>query len=642
MCLVFACGVTIFILRNHPIVYYDELNYAETSQHLYYRWMDVLHPGQESPAFLDALDQATSITLSTQRPPFYLPAVLIAAILHLDWSVDLMLLLDLWVYLPMLFLATAGSVARLGGKSHWGILASASCLTLASILWESSSVLMGDLPVTAVVALLVYAWVKLIQQDRWRDYLLLGVTLAWGILTKPTFLIFALAPVLHLGYWFTKRHLFPGEGTRSRWASLGHAIPTIGIPLLILIPIWDSLSALMAEVYAVNETLKVYIVSENLFEDLAWPITLATEMFPLWALWPLAGLWIAALFHPKGRWAWLPTLLLLGYVSLRLNQRSARVFETFLLAFAILTGLGVAALPRRWARAASGTLFLLSALMCFGTITSSDSLNRTILRRVIHWGALTEDGAPYFQRNPVPMPMESVGDEYGAYQMERVMELTHMREDPDMETFVAFGGQPLNWTSYESLLTFGSDNWPSPRRFFSTGFRFGGAADPGGMNPKFFEAGYVLAKTGFASDGGPAVDLYFRFLNAALTMNASPFQAGLERIAVLDLPKSDRLFVYRRVREPSDSEWLEIVAALFVLDADNPWNVRYALKTLDFGEKTKQLPLAQAAATWILSLAKDPVTGPKLADRFDFIGLFPQLQEEYDIAWKRARAYLPG
>ena len=639
LCLCLLGGISWYVLDTNSIVQHDAYGYAKNSKWLHEVWRGLFHPTGTSGSFFEHLGWVIEVTADSPRPPFYLPATILAAAFDLDWSVDLIVLLDLWIYFPILAFCSARIVYLFTNQNDWAALATICALVLSPVLWESSSHLMGDMPVTAITALLALAWIALIQNDGWSDYLFLGFVLAWGLLTKPVFIFFASPVVLHVAFWFVRKHWIGADEARGRWRSTTCLLITIAVPLTVLIWTWERLSLTIREIHLMNETLRVYLSSANLWEDATWPLVFSSESWVIYSLCLLAMLWISALFHRRGRQTWIVVGLLLAYVCLRLNQRSGRVFEPFLVGFACLTGFGAAALPERIAKGMVGMLSLCALLACLGFLTNDEFLNRTVSKRTVVCGHVRDDGSLGFWTWKPRPPLKAVGDEYEAYKIDEVFWITKVMEKPEVRVFLTFGGDPLNSTSFESKRRLGKATSPENDAFIGNGYRFGGFGAPGGLHPMFAEADYVLAKTGNVMSASADADLYYRLLSGKLMRDESPFHAGLERIADLSLPGQETMRVYKRVRAPTLEEWRDIVAELYANDADNPWNAPYIAKMLDYAETTHRRHIGDAAARWILHFAQDPAESPRLADRYVFGREFPELRESFEAACRRAIAW---
>lgn len=639
LCASFLGGITFYVLDNDAIVYFDAYSYADSSASLYEVCRDLFHPVADSPGLLANLSTVIGVVVHSPRPPFYLPSTVLAAAFDLEWSVDLIILLDLWIYFPIL----AWSIGRVlyisTNRSAWAVLAGICALMLSPVLWESSSVCMGDMPMTAITALMVLAWTTLVQKDRWMDYLWMGVVLAWGILTKPVFLFFATPAVLHIGFWFVKTNWIGKEHTRTRLSSTFLLGILIAIPLTVLIATWDNLIGTIRTIYVMNEVFKVFLRSDSLWQDLTWPITLASESYVVYPLFLLAILWLAALFHRRGRVTWIVLALLLGYVSLRLNQRSGRVFEPFLVGFSALSGYGIAALHKRLTKPIGVVLFVAAMSTCIAFSTNNDFLNRTVAKRSVFHGIVAPDGTLGSWIIGLPPPLPAVGNQYETWQIDEVFRITKVMDDPSMRIFLTFSGIPLTASAYESKRRLRPPPRPVGRAFFSNGYRMGGWGSPGGLHPLFSEADFVLARSGLFMDKRLESVLYDGLLSTNLMRETSAFHAGLERVIDLPLPGQQTLRIYKRVRAPSLEEWLAIVVQLFLHDADNPWNAPHIARMLDYAEQTQQPAIGDAAATWILSFAEDPKVGPQLSNRYLAGREFPELRRSYEAACRRAIAW---
>ena len=144
------------------------------------------------------LDEAEQLLLSqtlavgyTDQPPLYTwLVVLFGAILGVD-ILSLALLKNLLLFTTQLCLFLAARIVL--KDAYLAALTSLSLWLIPQIAWESHRDLTHSVLVTSVGSGFFYVLIKLLRTGRTRHYLLLGLLLALGVLSKHSFLFFAAA-----------------------------------------------------------------------------------------------------------------------------------------------------------------------------------------------------------------------------------------------------------------------------------------------------------------------------------------------------------------------------------------------------------------------------------------------------------------
>jgi 4-amino-4-deoxy-L-arabinose transferase-like glycosyltransferase len=144
------------------------------------------------------LDEAEQLLLSqslavgyTDQPPLYTwLVILVEAIFGVD-ILSLALLKNLLLFITHLCLFLAARIVL--NDAYLAVLTSLSLWLVPQIAWESHRDLTHSVLVTSVSSGFFYAMVKLLHTGRTRHYLLLGLLLALGLLSKHSFLVFAAA-----------------------------------------------------------------------------------------------------------------------------------------------------------------------------------------------------------------------------------------------------------------------------------------------------------------------------------------------------------------------------------------------------------------------------------------------------------------
>jgi lipopolysaccharide core galacturonosyltransferase RgtB len=144
------------------------------------------------------LDEAEQLLLSqslavgyTDQPPLYTwLLILFEAIFGVD-ILSLALLKNLLLFITHLCLFLAARIVL--NDAYLALLTSLSLWLVPQIAWESHRDLTHSVLVTSVSSGFFYVMIKLLHSGRTRHYLLLGLLLALGVLSKHGFLLFAAA-----------------------------------------------------------------------------------------------------------------------------------------------------------------------------------------------------------------------------------------------------------------------------------------------------------------------------------------------------------------------------------------------------------------------------------------------------------------
>lgn len=635
----FALAIAIWVLQETPIVWYDEFEYTKASLDVTTAWSRCFRPGDAEAGLLARLWDALWTTCKTPRPAFHFPAALVLAIGGFSWSHDRVVLLNLALYGPVLFASLAGSLQRLGARSTAATFAACACILCSTVVWHYAGLLMGELPVLALTTALVWACLRLVQEQRAIDFLLLGGVTAWGLFTKPVFAFFAAPLLLAVLVWFLRTRIVRPHAEDSRARSLALATLAVLPPLLVGIALHRRILEASAAIRLMNEEMQAYTESASWLADLAYPLSFLTETFALAPLALLVVLWVAALRRRAGLAIAGLLALLLAYVSFGLHFRNARVFQGLLAGFALLAGLGIESLPRRLRALLSGLLATFVLLMFVVSLAGPAFLDDALLVRRELRVLRAEGGGHALQVIPRSSALPRPGDEYARYHIGTVLERTGVLDAPEREVFVAFGGLPLCASAYQGL-AMQRRGQTLPVQFFETGYRYGGWGLPGGIARRFFTADFVLAREDDTGTGSRDSELYTRLYCRELLREDSPLLAGLRLEHELRLPGDERLRVFRRERQPTGAQWDDIVRLLAAEDPDNPWNAKWIAKALAHAEQRGDAVRARELATWILRFAADPDAGPGLAPRFAWSRHFAELRDEYADAWRAARRTL--
>ncbi|PIE22552.1 MAG: hypothetical protein CSA62_11885 [Planctomycetota bacterium] len=648
----FAIGVSLWVLQQTPIACYDEFEYAKASHGLTELWRSLFHPGADAPGVLGRFYDALFATVKTPRPAFHFPAAIMLGLWGQDWSLDRAVLWDLWIYGPLLFLSLGSILARVQLRQLAVVLAAFACLLCSRGMWDYSALLMGELALTAVLALLVWAWLRLVAGDRGLDYAVLGVVLSWGLMTKPVFGFFALPILVHVAWHFLATQVLADRAQRSWAEGLSRAALSVGPPLFTLLALRKRLLASSAEIQLMNETMQVYTKDgaqswiSGLVQDLSYPLSYLTESFSVPALLVLVPIWLTALCSKQGRRVGLLILPLVLWVLFVMHFRNARVFQGFLVALVLLAALGVQGLPRRLHWPAGGAATLAALLMLFASL-GPDSLLRDEIMLCRHSELSLDDEQGFeLKTSAIRAALPRVGNQYESYQVDAVLKWLAAadKEAPAQpkrgaRVFVAFGGQPLCASAFESRLL-ESPAVSSKPSFEETGYRYGGWGLPGGISPLFFESDYVLARAKALGTAKEDSELYTRLYGRELCSQFSPLLAGLSLAASFPLPEGDDLRLYRRTRQATRLELALLLKRVHEQDPNNPWNARWDAKLLAADFAVEHPELARQAAERILALAADPELGADLPERLAWAQHFPDLLQSYAAAFVKAKQFL--
>jgi 4-amino-4-deoxy-L-arabinose transferase-like glycosyltransferase len=273
-------------------------------------------------------------------PPFFYVTTL-PFVWFVSPAMDALLVVN-WLYLGLLILSTYG-IGRLAAGGRVGLLA-AFLVSLYPILYGLSRHYLADVALTAVTtfALFCLFWSKAFQR-RWPS-LLLGVAIGVGVLTKWTFIVFLIGPLV-VGASMTLRHV-----TRARLVNLALAA---AISLLIGLPWYLTNLGKLQEFLLFNSMLAgpqegeapiwsleswIYYLRELLVRQMLLPFVL------------LFGVGFVAVLRRCRLNGYLWMLLLwigVAYIASTLFiNKDTRYTMPYLPAFALLTAIGLMQLRR--------------------------------------------------------------------------------------------------------------------------------------------------------------------------------------------------------------------------------------------------------------------------------------------------------
>jgi Dolichyl-phosphate-mannose-protein mannosyltransferase/LmeA-like phospholipid-binding len=214
-----------------------------------------------------------------------------------------------------------------------------------------------DLPLMAMVALALYALIRTERFSRPGWTAALGLVWGLGLLTKPTFPVYALAPLL----WTVGQAAWSGRRWRRfAWLGLAGAIAVVGA-----LP-WYSSRLLGLPLQFMNRSFKFaeqegHAPTLSSVALLFYPTNFPTHFGFLAALCFVGGLWALRRFREHRAVLWIAALAPFVLITL-IRNKNPRYSLPALAAAAVVAALGARALPLLVRRVAVGACVVAAAL----------------------------------------------------------------------------------------------------------------------------------------------------------------------------------------------------------------------------------------------------------------------------------------